>query len=128
MNSFEIWSETSTVSYGYVLITNKVSIKPGLESDSCQFSSSLNCEQLTPTIQVSWQVTGQKITFTLKGQIKDQEYLAFGISGKVDQQFMEGADFTVIYYDSKPNAVDYYVAEGYKKKKKKKNFILKKII
>lgn len=51
-----------------------------------------NCEPLTDKYQVRWIINGDDITFELVGEIADDGYMAFGISGSSDSTFMIGAD------------------------------------
>lgn len=49
--------------------------------------------------QVSWEIFGRQITIELAGQVNEDEYMAFGISGSEQSSQMLGSDVAVAYID-----------------------------
>lgn len=58
-----------------------------------------NCLQLHKDLQVSWEIFGPAITIELAGQVAEDEYMAFGLSGSNEKSQMLGADVTIAYID-----------------------------
>lgn len=59
---------------------------------------------------MSWEIFGPAITIQLAGQVEENEYMAFGISGAPDQSQMLGSDVTVAYVDGyRGFATDYNI-------------------
>lgn len=69
-----------------------------------------NCVQLHKDFQVSWEIFGPQITIQLAGQVKEDEYMAFGISGSEERSQMIGADVAIAYVDGyRGFAADYNI-------------------
>lgn len=70
-----------------------------------------NCRQLHKYYRVSWEVFGPQITLQLTGQIDEDNYMAFGISGSQEKSQMLGADIAVTYIigGNQGFAIDYNV-------------------
>lgn len=69
-----------------------------------------NCRQLHKDFRVSWEVFGPQITFELAGQVMDDEYMSFGLSGSDTSSQMLGADVAVAYIDgARGYATDYNI-------------------
>ena len=73
-----------------------------------------NCkEMLDGRVQVQWEVIGDDVKIRVSGKIKEDEYVAFGLSGQENKPKMIGGDVVVIAYDKKAQkfiAVDYYMS------------------
>jgi hypothetical protein len=54
-----------------------------------------NCEALNADYQVRWRVNGENLDIELVGDIPDEAYMAFGVSGLPDRTWMLGADIVV---------------------------------
>jgi hypothetical protein len=54
-----------------------------------------NCEALNEDYQVRWRVNGDNLDIELVGDIPDEAYMAFGVSGLPDRTWMLGADIVV---------------------------------
>lgn len=69
-----------------------------------------NCLQLHKNFQISWEIFGPQITIQLAGQIEENEYMSFGVSGSPEQSQMLGADVVVAYIqDVQGFATDYNI-------------------
>lgn len=69
-----------------------------------------NCRQLHKDYRVSWEVFGPAITIQLAGQVMEDEYMSFGISGSDVSSRMLGADVVVAYIDGfRGYATDYNI-------------------
>lgn len=69
-----------------------------------------NCRQLHKDLRVSWEVFGPQITIQLAGQVMDDEYMSFGLSGSETSSQMLGADVVVAYIDgARGYATDYNI-------------------
>nr|CAD7202981.1 unnamed protein product [Timema douglasi] len=58
-----------------------------------------NCVQLHKDLQVGWEIFGPQITIQLAGQVAEDNYMAFGLSGSTDKSEMVGSDATIAYLD-----------------------------
>nr|CAD7266950.1 unnamed protein product [Timema shepardi] len=58
-----------------------------------------NCVQLHKDLQVGWEIFGPQITIQLAGQVAEDNYMAFGLSGSMDKSEMVGSDATIAYLD-----------------------------
>ncbi|XP_023248002.1 protein Skeletor, isoforms B/C isoform X2 [Copidosoma floridanum] len=75
-----------------------------------QSKSMPNCVQLHKRLQIGWDIFGPQITIQLVGQIAENEYMAFGLSGSNEKSQMEGADVTIAYMDgTRGYATDYTI-------------------
>ncbi|GAB6018408.1 hypothetical protein CHUAL_000123 [Chamberlinius hualienensis] len=71
-----------------------------------------NCEQLHERLQVSWEVFGSKVTIQLAGDVEENDYMAFGISGSENSTTMIGADVVITYMDGLlGHVVDYNMTD-----------------
>lgn len=60
--------------------------------------------------QVSWEIFGPQITIQLAGQVAEDEYMSFGVSGSDQKSQMIGADVAVAYIDGyRGLATDYNI-------------------
>lgn len=85
--------------FGSVLITDGLNVPPSLIKVQPYVSSLPNCRQLHKDFRVSWEVFGPQITFRLAGQVMEDEYMSFGLSGSDTGSQMLGADVVVAYID-----------------------------
>lgn len=73
-----------------------------------------NCkEMLNGRIQVQWQVNGEDVQIRLSGRIREDQYVAFGLSGDEGRAEMIGGDVAVIGYNKRTGkfiAEDYYMS------------------
>lgn len=96
--------------YGSILIPEGLNVPPSLIKIQPHLNSLPNCRQLHKDLRVSWEVFGPTITFQLAGQVMEDEYMTFGISGSESSSQMLGADVVVAYIDGhRGYAVDYNI-------------------
>ncbi|CAD7083693.1 unnamed protein product [Hermetia illucens] len=73
-----------------------------------------NCrELLSGRLQVKWEIQGEFLFVELFGRIKEDQYMAFGLSGAQGRPEMIGADVVVAFYDTTKRvfmAEDYYIS------------------
>lgn len=68
---------------------------------------------LNGRIQVQWQLKGEDVQIRLSGRIKEDQYVAFGLSGEEGKAEMIGGDVAVIGYNKHKGkffADDYYMS------------------
>lgn len=61
-----------------------------------------------------WQLMGEDVQIRVSGRIKEDQYVAFGLSGREGQAEMIGGDVVVIGYDNRTGkfiAEDYYMSD-----------------
>ncbi|KAJ8687168.1 hypothetical protein QAD02_022962 [Eretmocerus hayati] len=105
-----IYDIKTRTSFGYVSIPDTLNVPPSLVKVIKYPNVMPNCVQLHKKLQVGWEVSGPVITIMLAGQIMDNEYMAFGLSGSDTRSQMEGADAAIAYMDStRPYIVDYNI-------------------
>ncbi|XP_026827952.1 uncharacterized protein LOC105278994 isoform X2 [Ooceraea biroi] len=85
--------------YGSIIIPDGLNVPPSLVRVIEQSKSLPNCIQLHKRYQVGWEIFGPQITIQLAGQVAEDEYMAFGLSGSEDSSRMEGADVAIAYMD-----------------------------
>nr|XP_033323000.1 protein Skeletor, isoforms B/C isoform X1 [Megalopta genalis]XP_033323001.1 protein Skeletor, isoforms B/C isoform X2 [Megalopta genalis]XP_033323002.1 protein Skeletor, isoforms B/C isoform X1 [Megalopta genalis]XP_033323003.1 protein Skeletor, isoforms B/C isoform X1 [Megalopta genalis]XP_033323005.1 protein Skeletor, isoforms B/C isoform X1 [Megalopta genalis]XP_033323006.1 protein Skeletor, isoforms B/C isoform X1 [Megalopta genalis]XP_033323007.1 protein Skeletor, isoforms B/C isoform len=72
-------------------------------------------EMLDGRVQVQWVIMGDDIQIKVSGRIREDQYIAFGLSGSDDKPEMLGGDVVVVAYDNRTGkfiAEDYYMS-GY---------------
>lgn len=73
-----------------------------------------NCKELLDKrLQVRWDMQGDLVRITLTARLRDDQYMAFGLSGVEGRPQMIGADVTVAFYDASDasfHATDYYMS------------------
>jgi len=89
-------------------------VPPSLRMLGIEPQSKLNCEVLDDQIgyEVRWAIAGKSIVTQLVARLKDEQYMAFGLSGDRDRSRMVGGDVTVAWMDhgsGKGFAEDYYL-------------------
>lgn len=109
-----VWNVERGENYGSVIVPHGQDIPPS-QLGSIKHESRLpNCEQLHATLQLRWEIQGRSISLELVGQIEEDEYIAFGISGSQNASTMVGADVAVCYIDGHyANAVDYNISDRF---------------
>lgn len=74
-----------------------------------------NCiELLDGRVQVQWQPMGEDVQIRVSGRIREDQYVAFGLSGREGKAEMLGADVVVVGYNKPSNsffAEDYYMSD-----------------
>ncbi|XP_029042533.1 protein Skeletor, isoforms B/C isoform X1 [Osmia bicornis bicornis] len=73
-----------------------------------------NCkEMLEGRVQVQWEMIGDAIQIKVSGRIREDQYIAFGLSGQDGKAEMIGGDVVVVAYINKTGrfiAEDYYIS------------------
>lgn len=105
-----VYDLSESQSYGHFLLEDSLNVPPSLIKTIPQEFTLPNCRQLHKNLQVSWEVFGPQITFQLAGQVEENDYMSFGLSGADTSSQMLGADVVVAYIDSiRGYAVDYNI-------------------
>nr|XP_018911611.1 PREDICTED: protein Skeletor, isoforms B/C [Bemisia tabaci] len=107
---FSIFNVATGENYGSATIPDNPNVPPSLTKTYAYKSSLPNCIQLHRDFQASWEIFGPQITIQLAGQIGEDDYLAFGMSGASNKARMVGADVTIAYIDgARGAATDYNI-------------------
>lgn len=61
-------------------------------------------------VQVQWKLIGEDVQIRLSGRIREDQYIAFGLSGQQGRARMIGGDVVVVGYD---NYTGKFFAEDY---------------
>ncbi|XP_023248001.1 protein Skeletor, isoforms B/C isoform X1 [Copidosoma floridanum] len=106
-----IYDVKTKTSFGSVSFQREgLNVPPSLVKVIKQSKSMPNCVQLHKRLQIGWDIFGPQITIQLVGQIAENEYMAFGLSGSNEKSQMEGADVTIAYMDgTRGYATDYTI-------------------
>ncbi|XP_044727087.1 protein Skeletor, isoforms B/C, partial [Chrysoperla carnea] len=94
-----IYDVETRENYGSINIPDGLNVPPSLIKITKHVKSLPNCLQLHKDLQVSWEIFGPAITIELAGQVAEDEYMAFGLSGSNEKSQMLGADVTIAYID-----------------------------
>lgn len=74
-----------------------------------------NCkEMLDGRVQVQWELMGEDVQIRVSGRINENQYVAFGLSGREGKAQMTGGDVVVVGYDKRKKkfiAEDYYMSD-----------------
>ena len=74
-----------------------------------------NCkEMLEGRVQVQWEMIGEDIQIRVSGRIREDQYVAFGLSGREGKSEMIGGDVVVVAYNNRTGkfiAEDYYMSD-----------------
>ncbi|CAK9799996.1 Protein Skeletor, isoforms B/C [Anthophora plagiata] len=128
-----VWCLEHKQNFGHVLIPKDLNVPPALGQTKItppwwydptsstptppQSKHDLtNCKEiLDGRVQVQWEVIGEDVHIRVSGRIKEDQYIAFGLSGHEGKSDMMGADVVVIAYSKRTGkfiAEDYYIS-GY---------------
>ncbi|XP_071554175.1 protein Skeletor, isoforms B/C-like isoform X2 [Temnothorax nylanderi] len=115
-----VWCVEYRHNFGHVLIPRDLDVPPALGQTKITTSSTPtpkvnNCKEiLNGRIQVQWQLKGEDVQIRLSGRIKEDQYVAFGLSGEEGKAEMIGGDVAVIGYNKQTGkfiAEDYYMSD-----------------
>ncbi|XP_070165249.1 protein Skeletor, isoforms B/C [Polyergus mexicanus] len=116
-----VWCVEYRHNFGHVLIPRGLDVPPALGQTKITTSSTptpksvSNCkEMLGGRVQVMWQLMGEDVQIRVSGRIREDQYVAFGLSGVDGQAEMIGGDVVVIGYDNRTGkfiAEDYYMSD-----------------
>ncbi|XP_061932674.1 protein Skeletor, isoforms B/C isoform X1 [Apis cerana] len=123
-----VWCVQYKHNFGHVLIPKDLDVPPALgqtkitppwwyDPTSSTPSPPLskheltNCkEMLEGRVQVQWEMIGDDIQIRVSGRIREDQYVAFGLSGREGKSEMIGGDVVVVAYN---NRTDKFIAEDY---------------
>ncbi|KAK4875132.1 hypothetical protein RN001_011554 [Aquatica leii] len=115
-----VWCVQYRHNFGHVLIPKDLDVPPALgqtkisTSSTPRSSPTTNCREfLDKRLQVQWTMKEDLIQVTLSAKIREDQYVAFGLSGAQNRAQMAGGDVTVAFYDTVTRtfqAVDYYMS------------------
>jgi len=83
----------------YVIVNQGLNVPPSLVSVMKHNPGLSNCKMLHKNLMVAWDSFPPQLTIQVAGHIKDDEYMAFGLSGAPGQNQMIGGDVAVLYMD-----------------------------
>ncbi|XP_071554169.1 protein Skeletor, isoforms B/C-like isoform X1 [Temnothorax nylanderi] len=122
-----VWCVEYRHNFGHVLIPRDLDVPPALgqtkitppwwynPTSSTPTPKVNNCKEiLNGRIQVQWQLKGEDVQIRLSGRIKEDQYVAFGLSGEEGKAEMIGGDVAVIGYNKQTGkfiAEDYYMSD-----------------
>ncbi|KAE8740565.1 hypothetical protein FOCC_FOCC013898 [Frankliniella occidentalis] len=119
-----MWCVTYHHNFGHVMIPKELDVPPalgqtkittqapaGAGEDAEPYS---NCrEMLDERVQVQWSLKEDVVEIQVSARIREDQYVAFGLSGEQGRASMVGGDVVVAYYDAKTatfHADDYYMS------------------
>ncbi|XP_017759111.1 PREDICTED: protein Skeletor, isoforms B/C [Eufriesea mexicana] len=126
-----VWCVQHKHNFGHVLIPNDIEVPPALgqtkitppwwydptstPSPPASKYELTNCKELLDgRIQVQWEMIEEDIQIRVSAKIKENEYIAFGLSGSEGKPKMIGGDVVVAAYNSSTGkfiAEDYYISD-----------------
>ncbi|PNF16538.1 hypothetical protein B7P43_G07206 [Cryptotermes secundus] len=117
-----VWCVQYRHNFGHVLIPKDLDVPPAMGQTKITTSSttsdpaaerSLNCRQLlNERLQVQWELQGDMVQIQLAARMREDQYMAFGLSGEQGRSYMIGGDVVVAFYDSERGTFrveDYYM-------------------
>ncbi|XP_018572684.1 protein Skeletor, isoforms B/C isoform X1 [Anoplophora glabripennis] len=115
-----VWCVQYRHNFGHVMIPKDLDVPPALGQTKISTSTTqrtaapTNCREfLNKRMQVRWEIKDDQVEITLSGKIREDQYMAFGISGSPNPPRMVGGDVVVAFYDPETfdfQAVDYYMS------------------
>nr|CAI5861596.1 unnamed protein product [Callosobruchus analis] len=122
-----VWCVQHRLNFGHVLIPKDLDVPPALgqtkisppwwynpTSTTPRTLLPINCrEYLDKRLQVRWKLEDEYVVITLSAKIKEDQYIAFGLSGAPDHSQMVGGDVAVAYFDpieQQFSVMDYYMS------------------
>ncbi|XP_076750805.1 protein Skeletor, isoforms B/C isoform X2 [Xylocopa sonorina] len=120
-----VWCVQYKHNFGHVMIPKDLNVPPALGQTKITTSSTptpplskhelTNCkEMLQGRVQVQWEMIGDDIQIKVSGRIREDQYVAFGLSGNEGKSEMIGGDVVVIAYNNRTGkfiAEDYYMSD-----------------
>ncbi|XP_021913275.1 protein Skeletor, isoforms B/C [Zootermopsis nevadensis] len=118
-----VWCVQYRHNFGHVLIPKDLDVPPALGQTKITTSSTTsdpreerpsNCRQLlNERLQVQWELQGDMVQIQLAARMREDQYMAFGLSGEQGRSYMIGGDVVVAFYDSERGTFrveDYYMS------------------
>ncbi|XP_044018684.1 protein Skeletor, isoforms B/C isoform X2 [Aphidius gifuensis] len=121
-----VWCVQYKHNFGHVMIPKDLDVPPALGQTKITTDPPVsngmpggqeltNCkDMLEGRVQVQWELMGEDVQIRLSGRINEDQYVAFGLSGREGKAEMVGGDVVVIGYDKKKKkfiAEDYYMSD-----------------
>jgi len=94
-----VYDKKNKKDLAYVIINQDLNVPPSLVSVMEHKAGLPNCKMLHKNLMVAWESFPPQLTIQLAGHIKDDEYMAFGLSGAQGENKMVGGDVAVLYMD-----------------------------
>ncbi|XP_076668172.1 protein Skeletor, isoforms B/C isoform X4 [Andrena cerasifolii] len=108
-----VWCVEYKHNFGHVLLPKDLDVPPAL--GQTKITELTNCkEMLEGRVQVQWEMIGEDIHIRVSARIREDQYVAFGLSGSEGKPEMIGGDVVVIAYNNRTGkfiAVDYYMSD-----------------
>ncbi|XP_075229163.1 cytochrome and DOMON domain-containing protein knickkopf [Lycorma delicatula] len=105
-----VYNVETKENFGSVILPDNPNVPPSLAKIVPHKSTLPNCIQLHKDLQASWEIFGPQITIQLAGQVGEDWYMAFGLSGSREKPQMLGSDIAIAYIDNyRGYAVDYNI-------------------
>lgn len=98
---------------GSIIIPEELNVPPSLVRVVPHENSMPNCEQLHKNLQLSWEVFGDQITMEFTGQVGEDDYMSFGMSGSPHKPAMIGGDVVVTHMDGYLGSLQDYNLTSY---------------
>ncbi|XP_067006785.2 protein Skeletor, isoforms B/C [Anabrus simplex] len=105
---FSIFDVETKENLGSIVVPDGLNVPPSLVEVLPSKISLPNCMQLHKDLQVGWEIFGPQITIQLAGQVAEDEYMAFGLSGSHEKSQMIGADATIAFINGSLGYADDY--------------------
>ncbi|XP_043256942.1 protein Skeletor, isoforms B/C [Colletes gigas] len=126
-----VWCVKYGQNFGHVFIPKDLRVPPALGQTKItppwwydptsstptppQFQHELtNCKELlNGRVQVQWELVGEDVKIKVSGRIREDQYVAFGLSGSEGKPEMIGGDVVVVAYNNNTGkfiAEDYYMS------------------
>lgn len=124
-----VWCVEYRHNFGHVFIPKDLDVPPALgqtkitppwwyiptTTTSSPKVSYANCREILPNkLQVKWELQGDYLQVELFGRIREDQYMAFGLSGANGRAQMSMGDVVVAFYDTNARvfrAEDYYLSD-----------------
>lgn len=103
-----VYNKEEKRNFGHVIMDDELNIPPSLVKVITHKSGLPNCVMLHKNLMVSWEAFPPQLTVQLAGYIDQDEYMAFGASGRQGESVMEGGDVALAYMDQYLGNVDDY--------------------
>lgn len=118
-----VWCVQYRHNFGHVIIPKDLDVPPALGQTKITTSSTTpdpseetasNCRSfLDDRLQVQWEMKGDTVQIQLAAKMREDQYMAFGLSGEQGRSTMVGGDIVVAFYDTDQRvfrAEDYYMS------------------
>ncbi|KAK7794155.1 hypothetical protein R5R35_005362 [Gryllus longicercus] len=123
-----VWCVQYRHNFGHVLIPKDLDVPPALGQTKITTSSTTpdprgspdpddiasNCRSfLDDRLQVRWEMKGDVVQIQLAAKMREDQWMAFGLSGEQGRSTMVGGDVVVAFYDTDERvfkAEDYYMS------------------